>query len=89
MAKVISYKNKLIEEINKMSERERGKFYKVLKLLKSEFINIQESRYYTKEWIDAEKEASEAYKKGNLKVFNSVKELSNYIETNIKETIKE
>jgi hypothetical protein len=66
-----------------MSEVELEKVYKILKVIKDEFIDEGESRYYTKGWIEAEKEADAVYKKGALKKFNSVKELAEFIEKNV------
>jgi hypothetical protein len=40
-------------------------------------------RYYTKSWIAAEREATEAYKRGGLKRFKSVQEMADYIESGI------
>ncbi len=72
-----------------MSGVELEKIYKMFMLIKNEFINEGEVRYYTKGWIDAEKEATEAHKKGDLKSFDSVKDLSDFIEDNVESLQKE
>lgn len=76
-------KEKLINEVNQMSAFELEKIYKIFILIKNEFIDEGEARYYTKEWMEAENEATEVYKKGDLKSFSSVKALSDFIEDNI------
>ncbi len=42
-----------------------------------------ETRYHTESWIAAEREATEAYKRGGLKSFKSVQEMADYIEAGI------
>lgn len=83
MVETLTYRERFINEVNQMSGIELEKIYKMLMFIKNEFIDEGESRYYTKGWIDAEKEATEAYKKGGLESFDSVKELSDFIESNV------
>ncbi|MBU0566962.1 hypothetical protein KKC52_02775 [bacterium] len=85
----ITCKERLMNEVNQMSEIESEKIYKMVMFVKNEFIDEGESRYYTKGWIDAEQEATESYKKGGLQVFDSVEELSDFIEDNVGSLRKE
>jgi len=39
-----------------------------------------EERYHTQSWIEAERDATEAYQKGGLKAYNSVDEMMDEIE---------
>ncbi|MDI6794361.1 MAG: hypothetical protein QME81_16100 [bacterium] len=89
MAQTITCKERFMNEINLMSEIELEKIYKMVMFVKNEFIDEGESRYYTKGWIDAEKEATEIYKKGDLIAFDSVRGLSDFIEDNIESLRKE
>jgi len=47
----------------------------VVVLLKEEFIAPDEARYHTESWIQAEQEATEAYRQGGLKAYASVDEM--------------
>lgn len=89
MAQTITCKERFMNEVNQMSEVEVEKIYKMVMLVKNEFIDEGESRYYTKGWIYAEKEATEIYKKGDLTAFDSVGKLSDFIEDNIEPLRKE
>ncbi len=55
--------------------RKLGKTYQVVVFLKEEFIAPDEARYYTESWIQAEREATEAYRQGGLKAYASVDEM--------------
>ena len=80
----IDYKQRLLEEMEGLSNRDWEKLYKVLTLIREEFLEGDEARYYTESWIAAEREATEAYKRGGLKRFKSVQEMADYIEAGIK-----
>ena len=81
----IDYKQRLLEEMEGLSDRDWEKLYKVLTVIREEFLEIDdEARYYTESWIAAEQEATEAYKRGGLKRFQSVQEMADYIEAGIK-----
>lgn len=67
----------------------RKKFINKINQIENEFIDEGDARYYTKDWINAEKEATEAHKKGDFKNFDSVKELSDFIEGNVESLQKE
>lgn len=79
------YKKKLIKEIESLSELEAEKILKTLTLIRREFIDEDESRYHTKGWIEAEKEASRYYKenRAQLKRYSSVDQLMDEIEKRI------
>jgi len=79
------YKEKLIKEIESLSELEAEKILKTLMLIRREFIDEDESRYYTKGWIEAEKGASRYYKENRtqLKRYSSVDQLMDEIEKGI------
>ena len=85
MSTLGSYKMKLIKEIESLSELEAEKILKTLTLIRREFIDEDESRYHTKGWIEAEKEASQYYKdnRGKLKPYPSVDQLMDEIEKGI------
>jgi hypothetical protein len=69
-----------------LSERDWEKLYKVLTVIRDEFLEVDdETRYYTESWIAAEQEATEEYKRGGLKRFKAVQEMADYIETTIEE----
>jgi cytoplasmic iron level regulating protein YaaA (DUF328/UPF0246 family) len=72
----IDYRQQLLEEIESLSDRELEKIYKIVTLLRHEFLEEDdESRYYTDSWIQAEREAIEAYQRGGLKAYDSVDEM--------------
>jgi homogentisate 1,2-dioxygenase len=75
----IDYKQLLIDELEELSERDLEKIYKIVSLLRCEFIEVDdvddEARYCTESWIEAEREATEAYKRGDFKVYHSVDEM--------------
>lgn len=79
------YKEKLIKEIESLSELEAEKILKTIILIRQEFIDEDESRYHTKGWIEAEKEASQYHKDntGKLKRYSSVDQLMDEIEKGI------
>ena len=86
MLKTVDYRQRLLEEINGLSPRELEKIYRAVVFLKQEFIAPDETRYYTESWIEAEQEATEAYARGDLPRFHSVRELAEYIEADVDET---
>ena len=72
----IDYKQQLLEEIESLSDRELEKVYKIVLLIRHEFLEEDdEARYYTDSWIQAEREATEAYRRGGLKAYDSVDEM--------------
>jgi hypothetical protein len=72
----IDYKQQLLEEMEGLSERDWEKLYRVLTVIRDEFLEVDdEARYYTESWIAAEREATEAYKRGGLKAYESVDEM--------------
>ena len=82
----IDYKQRLLAEIDDLPPDELERIYKVVVFIRDEFIDMSgEERYYTESWIKAEHEATEAYKRGGLKRFKSVREMADYIEAGIEE----
>jgi hypothetical protein len=75
MSVTIDYRQQLLEEISNLSPQELEKIYQVVVFLKEEFIAPDEARYYTEPWIQAEQEATEAYRQGGLKAYASVDEM--------------
>jgi len=82
----IDYKQQLLEEMEGLSDSAWEKLYKVLTVIREEFLEADdEARYYTESWIAAEREATEEYKRGGLRSFKSVQEMADYIEAGIEE----
>jgi len=80
----MDYKQLLMDELEGLSDRDLEKIYKIVSILCYEFLGVdEEARYYTESWIEAEREATEAYKRGDVKRFKSVQEMADYIEANI------
>jgi len=75
MSTTIDYRQQLLEEIRWLSAQELEKIYRAVVFLKEEFIVSDEARYYTEAWIQAEQEATEAYRQGELKAYASVDEM--------------
>ena len=75
MSTAIDYRQQLLEEIRWLSAQELEKIYRAVVFLKEEFIVSDEARYYTEPWIQAEQEATEAYRQGELKAYGSVDEM--------------
>jgi len=75
MSVTIDYRQQLLEEISNLSPQELEKIYKVVVFLKEEFIAPDQARYYTESWMQAEREATEAYRQGGLKAYASVDEM--------------
>ena len=71
----IDYRQQLIEEISDLSPQELAKIYRVVMLLKKEFIVSDEARYYTESWVQAERDATEEYQQGELKVYSNVDDM--------------
>ena len=86
MLTTVDYRQRLLEEISGLSPRELEKIYRAVVFLKQEFIAPDEARYYTESWSEAEQEATEAYARGGLPRFHSVRELAEYIEADVEET---
>ena len=86
MSVTTDYRQQLLEEISDLSPQELEKIYQVVVFLKEEFMAPDEARYHTESWIQAEREATEAHKRGGLPRFHSVRELAEYIEAGIAET---
>ena len=65
MMPAIDYKQRLLEEMEGLSDRDWEKLYKVLTLIREEFLEVDdEARYYTASWIAAEREATAATASG-------------------------
>ncbi len=83
----IDYRQLLIDELEDLSDQDVERIYKVVSVLRNEFLAMDdiddEARYRTESWIEAEREATEAYKRGDVKRFKSVQEMADYIEANI------
>jgi hypothetical protein len=76
----MDYKQLLMDELEGLSDRDLEKIYKIVSILRYEFLGVdEEARYYTESWIEAEREATEAYKRGDFKVYHSVDEMMNDI----------
>jgi hypothetical protein len=86
MSTTIDYRQQLLEEIRGLSPRELEKIYRAVVFLKEEFIVSDEARYYTEAWIQAEQEATEAYRQGGLKVYASVDEMMDDILSETEDT---
>jgi hypothetical protein len=82
----IDYREELLKEISGLSPQELEKIYQVVVFLKEEFIAPGEARYYTPGWIQSEQEATEAYARGGLPRFRTVRELAEHIEAEVNET---
>jgi hypothetical protein len=81
MERVIDYKQRLLDEIEGLPSEELEKIYKMVVLVRDEFIDLSgEERYVTESWIKAEREATEAYGKGGLPRFSSVADLAAHVE---------
>jgi len=72
---VIDYRQRLLEETSDLSPLEMEKIYQAVVFLKEKFIASDEARYHTESWIQAEKEATEAHRRGGLKRYSSVDEM--------------
>ena len=86
MSTTIDYRQQLLEEVRDLSAQELEKIYRAVVFLKKEFIAPDEARYYTESWMQAEQEATEAYKQGGLPRFHSVRELAEHIEAGVETT---
>lgn len=73
MTQVLNYKQKLLEEIDSLPPDELERIYKLVVFVRDEFIDFSgEERYHTESWIQAEREATEAHRRGGLKSYDSV-----------------
>ncbi len=80
----IDYKQRLLAEVEDLPPDELERIYKMVVFVREQFIDMSgEERYHTESWIKAEREATEAYKRGGLKRFKSVQEMADYIEAGI------
>jgi len=80
----IDYKQRLLAEVDDLPPGELERIYKMVVFIRDEFIDMSgEERYYTESWIKAEREATEAYKRGGLKAYGSVDEMMDDIENQI------
>ena len=75
MSTTIDYRQRLLDEINGLSPWEVEKLYRAVVFLKHEFMASSEARYYTEPWIQAEQEATAAYRQGGLKKYADVNEM--------------
>lgn len=70
------FKQKLWAEIEQLAPDELERIYKLVVLVKDEFIDVTgEERYLTESWRQAEQEATEAYQQGGLKAYDDVDEM--------------
>ena len=78
----IDYKQRLLEDMQGLSDRDWERLYKVLTVIRDEFLGVDddEARYYTESWIAAEREATAEYKRGGLKAYETVDEMMDDIE---------
>jgi hypothetical protein len=73
MLQTVDFKQKLWAEIEQLSPDEAERIYKLVMLVKDEFIDTaDEERYQTESWQQAERDATEAYQKGGLKAYAGV-----------------
>jgi len=73
MLQTADFKQKLWAEIEQLSPDDLERLYKLVVLVKDEFIDVAgEDRYLTESWQQAEREATEAYRQGGLKAYVSV-----------------
>jgi len=75
MSTTIDYRQRLLDEISGLSPRELEKIYRAVVFLKEEFMASGEARYHTESWIQAEQEATGAYRQGGLKRYADVDEM--------------
>lgn len=68
----IDYRRLLLKEIKGLSSIELEKLYRAMVFLKEEFLASDEARYRTESWIRAEREATEAHRRGGLKSYANV-----------------
>lgn len=76
----VDYKQRLLEETGDLSNEDWEKIYRIVSVIRQEFLEDDEARYRTPSWMAAEREATEAYREGRLKRFRSVRELADYVE---------
>ena len=86
MATSIDYRQRLLDETSDLSPYEMQKIYETVVFLKEKFIFADEARYDTPSWIEAEREATEAYKRGEIKRFHTLREAADYIEAGMGDT---
>jgi len=80
----IDYKQRLLAEIDDLPPDELERIYKMVVFIRDEFIDMSgKERYYTESWIKAEREATEAHKRGGFKAYGSVDEMMDDIENQI------
>jgi len=72
---VTDYRQRVLDELSGLSPAELEKVYRAILFLKEEFLDSGEARYYTQSWTKAEQEASEAYRRGGLQIYESVDEM--------------
>ena len=85
MSTIEDYRQQLLDEINGLSPQQLEKIYHAVVFLKEEFLATEEARYYTESWRQAEQEATDAYARGGMPRFHSVRELAEHIETDVDE----
>ena len=88
MTVTIDYRQQLLQELNGLSPLEIEKIYHMVVFIKQEFLAVDEARYTTPGWIQAEQEATEAYIQGHTHRFSSVRELAEHIESQPDEPAK-
>ncbi len=80
MATPIDYGQKLLDAVSDFSPYEMQKIYEAVVFLKEKFILPDEARYDTLSWIEAEREASEAYERREVKRLHTLREMADYTE---------
>jgi len=76
MLQTEDYKQRLWAEIEQLSPDEIERVYKLIVLVKGEFIDMAGGdRYQTQGWQEAEQEASKAYRQGGMKAYDGVDEM--------------
>ena len=69
-------KRRVWAEIEQLPADELERVYKLILLVKDEFIDVSgEERYLTESWQLAEREATEAYRRGGLPSYDAVDEM--------------
>ena len=80
MLRATDLKQKVWAEIEQLPPDELERIYKLILLVKDEFIDVSgEERYLTESWQQAEREATKAYQPGDLPAYDSVDEMFDHI----------
>ncbi len=75
MAPTADMKEKVWAEIEDLPDDEMERVYKLILLVKDEFIDLSgEERYLTPGWQQAEQEATDVHARGGLRAYDSIDE---------------